>query len=311
MVAIFPEFLHVTSLVNITGITPITVQSLTGEGLRVTWEINKSNSSEPDNGTLTVYNLQTAARKILASIVPSLPAFGFRCSLSIGWGDAQNPGLGFVPPTQVLSGRIVSITPEFKERVDVLTEITFGDGVVEQRDAAPTGDVQKFAKLLTWSSIVRLIVLELGLALSPAADPVIDAAAFALGLPSYGAANAILGDREIREKLDNIFETLRIGYTIDDGIVRVFNPSGLRNDLPPQELAPRSGLLSFANTDDGGIEFEALANPLVAPGSQVVIRNENEIIQGGGPLRVEKIQFIGDNYADSIMTGVARKFRPV
>ena len=65
MVAIFPEFLHVTSLVNITGITPITVQSLTGEGLRVTWEINKSNSSEPDNGTLTIYNLQTAARKSL------------------------------------------------------------------------------------------------------------------------------------------------------------------------------------------------------------------------------------------------------
>jgi len=311
MVAIFPEFLNVTSLVNVGSAPPITVQNLTGEGLRVTWEIDKSNSSEPDSGRVTIYNLQTASRRILSALIPSLPGFAFRCSLSIGWGDVQNPGLGFVPPTQVLTGQIVSIVPERKERVDVLTEIRFGDGTVEQRDTAPNGTALRSAQLLTWSSIIRLVVLELGFTLSPAADLVIDQAASNLNLPSYGAANAIIGDREVREKLDNLFDTLRLGYTIDNGVVRVFDSSGLRNDLPPQRLTPLSGLLSFAVTDDGGVEFEALANPLVAPGSQVTIENAAQIVQGGGPLRVERIRFVGDNYRESIMRGVARKFVPL
>ena len=311
MVAVYPEFLNVTSLVTIGSAPPVTVQSLTGEGLRVTWEINKSNSSEPDSGSVTIYNLQTASRKILAAIVPTLPAFGFRASVSIGWGDTLNPGLGFVPPTQVMSGRIWSITPELKERTDVLTVVEFGDGLVEQRDAAPSGTSLGFAQLLTWSALVGLVVTELGLTLSPAAAPVIDAAAAARGLPSFGGANAIIGDREVREKLDNIFDTLRIGYTVDNGVVRVFDPSGLRNDLPPQVLTPLSGLLSFAQTDDGGVEFEALANPLLAPGAQVTIVGDDGIAQGGGPLRLESIQFRGDNYAQSLMTGVARKFAPL
>lgn len=310
MVAVFPEFLHVTSLVTIGSTPPITAQNLTGEGLRVTWEVNKSNSSEPDSGRVTIYNLQRASRLILAALVPSLPAFAFRCALNIGWGDVQNPGLGFVPPTLVLQGQIWSITPERKERTDVLTEIEFGDGLVEQRDTAPSGSSLALSQLLTWSSVIGFVVGELGLALSPAAIPIIDQAARAQGLPFFGAANAVIGDREIREKLDNLFDTLRLGYTVDNGIVRVFDSSGLRNDLPQQVLSPLSGLLSFANTDDGGVEFEALANPIVAPGSQVTVKDDLGITQGGGPLRVESIQFRGDNYRESIMRGVARRFRP-
>jgi len=192
----------------------------------------------------------------------------------------------------------------------VLTVIEFGDGLVELRDAAP-GGASLAAQILTWSSVVTLVAAELGLAVSPAALAVIDAAALRQGLPVYGAGNLILGDREIREKLDNIFEALRIGYTIDNGILRAFDASGLRNDLPPQVLAPLSGLLSFAVTDDGGVEFEALANPLLAPGSQVTVLNDIGIVQGGGPLRVESIEFAGDNYQNSLMRGVARRFRPV
>jgi hypothetical protein len=310
MVAVYPEFLHVTSLVTVTSTPPIVAQSVAGEGLRVTWSVRKSNSSEPDTARVTIYNLALASRKLLEALVPALPGFAFRCALSIGWGDAVNPGPGFVPPTQVLAGRIWSITPELRERTDVLTVIEFGDGLVELRDAAP-GGASLAAQILSWSSVVSLVAAELGLTVSPAALAVIDAAALRQGLPVYGAGNLILGDREIREKLDNIFEALRIGYTIDNGILRAFDGSGLRNDLPPQVLAPLSGLLSFAVTDDGGVEFEALANPLLAPGSQVTVLNDLGIVQGGGPLRVESIEFAGDNYENSLMRGVARRFRPV
>lgn len=82
---------------------------------------------------------------------------------------------------------------------------------------------------------------------------------------------------------------------------------GLRMDILPSILTPQTGLLSWEELDDGGVEFDGLAQPRVCPGAQVQMLDMLGVPIGGGPLRIDKIQFSGASEGPSTMSGTARK----
>jgi hypothetical protein len=55
------------------------------------------------------------------------------------------------------------------------------------------------------------------------------------------------------------------------------------------------------------VAIEALAQPRLVPGVQVTILDLTGVPLGGGPLRVERIEFNGSNEGESVMSGIARR----
>lgn len=308
MTAPFPFFLYPTATLTATTTPPLVVQNLDGDGLRIDWTCSKSNKPESDTAEIVIYNLGRPQRELLAALVPVLPAFSFRAVLSVGWGRVATPQ--FVPPFVLLQGNIKKIVPSRKTRTDVLTIFEIGDSVYSQRDTV-TAQVLNNIQGFTWSTAVAAVAAQQGRAVAPQALAAIDAAATRRRIPLTQLRNLNLRSGDLDQVLTDLLETLKLNYVVENDIVHVFDTSGLRLDLPQVVLSASGGLLSYSEEDDGAVSFSALANPLVQPGSQVVVLDELNLIVGGGPLRVERIDFAGSTAANSTMDGIARKFEVI
>jgi len=285
--------LHVAARVIITTDPPmwppILVENLTGQGLRLDWQVDKMRGPDPDSVSLTIYNLATVSRALLsaawAAFAPTI------ISLYIGWG-----GL----PELVFKGDAWHMVPERVEGTDIITTIQARDGGLALRDTPPSGST---GFSLGVQLAVAQILGQMGLTPSSTAMAAIGLAA---GENPVAATIQHIDADEPREALDILLASVGLAWGIADGMFVVYR-GGLRNDVLPAILAPKSGLLNWRVADDGGVEFEALAQAGVVPGCQVTINGPTGEVIGGGPLRIDEIRFGGSTEGLSTMTGVARK----
>jgi hypothetical protein len=267
---------------------PVLLEDLTGDGLRIEWEVQKQRGPTPDTATITVYNLSAITRLALATYRGT--GLKLIIKLFAGWGRL---------PEQLFSGGAWNVTADRRSGTDILTVLECGDGLNELRDTPPAGGGTIG---LAMAELVALYVLSLGLKMSPFALSLI--AQTAAAFPITQRFNMTF-DSEPRAALNVLMASIGLSWGVDDETFVVYK-GGLRNDLLPSILAPQSGLLSWTPLDGGGLEFEAVAQPRVVPGIQLQCFNTRGAMLGGGPLRCETISFSGCSQGPHVMRGIAR-----
>ncbi len=265
---------------------PVVLDNFSGDGLRVEWTVTKTRTSAPDKATITVFNFAVALRKAISAFV-ALP-IPLLIQLFIGWQV----------PEQLFTGQAWKIVAEKRTPTDVLTILECGDGVKPLKDTPPAGGA-------TFGIGIQLatsrILGTMGLRPSLPTLGVIASRAAAIPLQSF----QFVATGEPTEDLDQLMASIGLAWGIQGGEFVVFD-GGLKPGVPTI-LSPLTGLLEWTEVDDGGIEFMALAQPRVDGGSQIVITDPFGVTLGGGPLRVETVEFSGASEGPSTMRGVARK----
>ena len=281
----------------------VILENLTGQGLRIDWQIEKCIGPSPNTCDLVIYNLNLAQREALA--VASAAPIPLIVSLQIGWAGLAPAGI----PEIVFIGQVWEIEATKKENTNVLTLIKIGDGAKPLADTPPNGGTLIG---ITFAAMVNVLAAELGLPVSPAATTKIAEKAAALPVPTF----QFTGDESPRDYLNVVLASLGLSWGVEDCILVVYQ-GGLLPTPPgflPPLLAPFSGLLSFRELDDGSLNFEALAIPAVKPGALVLFQDFDFTTGitktiGGAPMRIERVQFTGSTMGPSIMTGLARRLQ--
>jgi hypothetical protein len=140
--------------------------------IRVTFDISKDSSEEPNDHTIRIYNLAADTRKALEE--PDL-----RCVLYAGYAEEGGPLL-------MASGTLVFAYTRF-EQPDIVTELIVKDGFTEIRDTAVSIGLGPGAQA---STIIRDIARQMGLPLVMA-DELPDRR-WQQGFSFYGAARTAL-----------------------------------------------------------------------------------------------------------------------
>ncbi len=298
MVAAFKRFfIPAVKLNTAQGI----VSNLDGNGLRFTWEIERDNTNAADKGRISIFNLSSAFRGVLFEAWRALSAAsGYLVEFGIGWDGV---------PQTVIRGDVWRLTPNRRTPTDVETVIEIGDGQKNLRD-------QTVGR--SFSNVRISIVLEYLVALPPATA---DAGGGGLGLiyPPESKALVAQATSELpiqtwgnipagantREAIDLIMSTLGLTWRIHNGAFVVLR-GGLSNKPPPL-IRPGTGLISYEVRDDGGIDFTALSNPDVEPGTQVLVQDDNGRPFAEPAYRVDRAVYRGDTDGESVMTVNASK----
>lgn len=279
---------------------PNPVVNLDGNGLKIEWDIERTRSSTPDQGTVTIYNLSPSSRKILHEAWKlSTAVASYLVDLSIGWG-------GLVE--RVFVGDVWKIVPEVRVGEDVLTVLELGDGGPKLRDAANPKQANMNNAQITF---ILLVLVEadpslggLGLPIDPISRGVIEARARLspfLGFDNYA------GQGNTADQLDELMDMLDLEWKIHQGVFIVMaagNAATASVDAIP--LVAASGMLSWSQEDNGGITATALANANVKPGTQIQVQDSFGPV-GLVPYRVERVSFTGATDGESIMQITARK----
>lgn len=283
------EFTVEQGAVLTSGVTTVVIDNLIGDGLRVEWDVEKTSNPDPDTAHLVIYNLNKPLRKQISAL-NNLPG-RVLVQLQIGWAGI----------TEVLfRGESWRMVPERRAGTDILTEIEAGDGM-QPLDAGPSGGASYG---VGFSALIALLAEQQGWRISLAAVAEIQAAGAALAVSQFQH----VADYSPVEQINLIMASLRLSWGVTDGQFVVYR-AGIRNDVVPALLTPQNGLLTWAELDDGGAEFEALTQPRTVPGQQISINDELGVPVGGGPLRVEHVTFSGSSEGPSLMRGVARKLQ--
>lgn len=272
---------------------------LDGTGLRVQWQLELSRTSNADQASVSIFNLSKAIRDSLYEGWKAASG-DFRTAMelgiALGWAGVATP---------LFKGQVWRFVPAETTMTEVITRIEAGDGGVTLRDATNTLG-STFATQTLGLVITYLVQTILAVEIDPASLTLITQRAAELPVASWD--NYVLtGDPQ--DRLDELVDTLGLEWKILNGRFVVMDKGILGvTDLPTAPLlGPASGLLSWAPTDDGGVELTALADPRVIPGRQIAVIDEF-----GKPIdsqrhRVETVTFTGDNYAESVMRVRARK----
>lgn len=274
---------------------PTQLINLDGSGLWMAWELSRSRSSKSDQCEVTIANLSPLVRAQLFAAwqaTRSTP-FGFPMALYLGW-DRQL--------TLAFSGEVYDLIPSRRVGVDVHTVIRMGEGYksVERNADAPTVHTYSAGQgAVIWGLLVYCFT-QLGLRVDPAQQPVVEAAVVATPLPVDGQISL---EGETREVLDGLVASLGLEWKVIDGLV-VFMRQGVTASAQGSAamlLDAAHGLLSWEETDGGGIRVDALAQPQARPGDQFVV-----IDSFGAPLgalyRCESVSMSGATDHTSIMT---------
>lgn len=281
---------NVAATLQVATIPPFFLTNVTGQGLRVDWTVEKTNTPDPDRAEIQIFNLDLPQRKSLA--VAQTSPIPVVVALQIGWE---------MIPELLFTGQAWKIIPEKRELTDVITMITAGDGAQPTKESPPAGGaVFKAPAQLLFTKIL----LQLGIPASAAAIALVGLKATQIPITAW----QLSFDEPPRQNMDDLMASLGLSWGVSGGFVVVYQ-NGIRNDVLPVILTPVSGLLTWEELDDGGVNFEALAQVGVVPGGQIKILDPFGQPVGGVSLRVENVTFTGSTMGDSRMSGLARKLQ--
>ncbi len=305
MPVLFPRYLNVAAKVTVSdflGSVSFDVENLDGDGLYMEWSVERQLSTQADTGSVRIYNLGSIQQGLIQSIVKSSQgsdgsAIG-NVEIAVGWERKT---------FSLMKGQIWKLQAKLYEDPDVVTNIEFGVGLASNRDSQPLP-----------TAVAEILVTDQLAALASRFRPPrlldVDQVTSAV-VSSPNGLRAIAGNdpsgTPAKQTFDTIVSGLGPGYSWgynQNGLIVVFN-RGLLSIAPgtlPQIVRARTGLLSFAEEDNGSITFDALANPAIAPGGIVSIIDRFDKPVGQPVMRVESATFTGDTRSGSLMSAVAR-----
>lgn len=284
-----------------TAPNPLVYANLDGNGIKLEWDIQRTRTQSPDQGTLAIYNLGLAARTALKayltySTAPINALLPLLLEFSIGWG-------GLVE--KIYAGKAWKWVLEKRVGEDLVTILEIGDGTLQVENAVLGSS---FADMFVETAVLLVVSAAPPVGLGYPIDPVSAALikARAATLPVKQATFIEYGDT--RDTVDGFMETLGLEWKIHNGKFIVLDRGNAATASPVAVLLQASGgLLTWEQTDSGGISCTALANPNVAPGTQIVVMDSFNVPVGSPAFRVERVRFHGATDGESLMEIEARK----
>jgi hypothetical protein len=315
------EMLNVTAQLLVRSVPPVLLKNDSGLGLRIEWEVEKSITTTPDKAKIRIYNLAKVSRAAIEAAA-ALPV-PTKVDLYIGWRGLLPVG---VPPTLLFSGTLWKVIPELwdddytggvtraglrEERtgLDIVTELEATDGGVELRDTPASGTT---AVAIGVNLALNLVLGQLGVTASPAAIGIVVSRAAALPVQAFQDVSHL----DPEDQLDALMATIGLSYSFKAGFFVVYEGGLIKEELLVN-LGPQSGLLRVNKSGAGAIEFEALAQAEVGPGTPVQFFEKLTPagvpipVLTGGPVGVESVIFRGATEGPSLMEGVAREVQVI
>jgi len=292
MVANYQEFIiPAVSLATSVGV----IQNLDGDGLLFEWDILRTRTSEPDTGTIGIYNLSPA---ISGAIQEAYNAFrdstGFEVIFSLGWQRI---------PKKVMVADVWRYVPALRDSTDVMTVFELGDGLRGTQDSQigynlSGATVAEFLKFVIVAPVNGGDIGGggLGLILSPDSAAIIDAASTKANLGAFSSLPVL---QSTKQAVDLIMATIGLEWRIHNGEFIPLRAGTINR--PGYILRPNRGLVEYTKRDDGGASVVALAIPEVQPGLQVFIQNNLGKNLDAPVYRVDSVRFTGSSNGQSLM----------
>lgn len=328
----FKAFSQVAASAILGTAFPFLVANLDGEGLTMTWDILRPRRG-PETGVVTIYNLSAARRqaihaawkaasakrvppgvvetragsyllqaqgdvsvaRLLAKRADPVLPYGYKLQFSIGWERV---------PTLVYRGDVIKMRPSKRQGQDVLTIMELGTQSVE--DAAVGASFSEVRHVLIIEFLVKAPPPNgFGLQIEPASLAKIKERDAQLGIAKYdswaraGSTSTIVTD---------LLLLLDLEWKIHNGRFIVTEKGNAATaSLDAFVLSPQTGLLEWAEVDDGGVELMALGVPDLQSGHQISALDTHGKPIGATRHRVESVRFTGTTEGRSLMAVEGRK----
>ncbi len=248
-----------------------TREMLTVNDLRLKFQCERSIGSNPNQGTLEIYNLSERSRNF-ANVPPEKPgvetAKGLYVELSAGYQNFTR---------MILAGNATGGSAY--EAPEWVTRINLVDGGTALRSST----IQKsYGAGFSMNRVIMDVVESFHLPIGYV-KPIITADV---------VRNGLTLDGNNKKVLDDFAATYGFRWSVQNGAINLVDKnSGLPQ--PAVNLSPQTGLLGSPVRTDKGINFKCLLIPLIVPGGKVVLSN-NSVYNGG--LIVQKASYAGDTH---------------
>lgn len=261
------------------------------EGPRISWDITRDLTPEPDHGEIKVWNLDpTAALAMRSAWELALPGL-YKVSLSFGW-DAKVLLWAVLDP--------YAITPSIPDGpVDIVTRFEVGDGGIGLRD----GVVGMSLAAGDFSQMIQILAVGLKAGIDPASLAVFQAAAASAPVQLFDNLS-LYGDP--RSIFTDLMESLDLQWWIQNSTI-IIVPSGTPLAGPPAIVTPETGLLTYSPNADGSISLTMLADPAIAQGQAIIVLDEFKAPIAEGVYRAYSVRCVGDTNTGATMEIHAKK----
>lgn len=244
------------------------------EGLRITFNIEKTFEPSPNKATIDVYNLAPQTRALLKKK-------GVKVTLEVGYGAILNKKA----VTEVIFKGDAVKSKTVKRGADRITTVELADGLAAMQESTVN---MSFAPGSSVKQVMGAVMGKFGL---PQAD-----VSGADGGGTYQNGVTISG--MAKDVMNTLAGKTGSEWSVQDGSLQVLPINGFTKD-PVIVLSPSSGLIGSPNLSgfqnsqekkDAGIEFNALIIAGLKPGRRVKIESE----EVNGQFIVRKVTFKGD-----------------
>ena len=279
-----------TPAVGSTGFDEAVYQSgkaKTITGLRVTFDIKKTETPESNSCTITVNNLSDSTRKFIKAR-NGFSGTGMIVTLRAGYEEMHGNNLPII-----FTGDITNVWHDITAP-NVVTTMECHEGRVSIKHSGFSKSYRSGARV---RQIITDIITELGLPIHAAVD--------LSALPDYTLSRGFAFDGLASDALTRICSGYGLRWSVQNNSVKVY-PTANRNGTPGTDnRAAITGMLvgspkrvkkdmkAIDAVDFIGYEFNALLMPEVCPGGKVHI---NSIESGNVILGVSDVHHRGDNW---------------
>lgn len=258
---------------NLVMINKRTNQRLDVSGLRFVFNFERSATSDPNSGTIQVYNLASKSRAF-CDIPPEkkgvLTKNGLFVELSAGYQGLVRRIL-----TGNATGRSEYQGPDWVTSIDVLDGGTALRTTTIHKSYGPGFSVNRIIH-----EVAESFELPIGYIKPVITDDVVQH-----GLTLDGLNRKILSDFGRRYKFS---------WCVDNGAINLVDRN-LGLPQPAVNLSPKTGLIGSPIKTDKGVNFKCLIIPLIVPECKVRLSG-NSIFNG--EVLVQRIRYSGDTHGD-------------
>lgn len=245
------------------------------EGLRITFEVEKSNEGKPAPANISIYNLSDKSRALFEGV-------GTRVILSAGY--ESNFGVIFsgniVRAKQKKKKSIVKETTQHRyEEVDIITEIEAADGHNKYRTSYTARAFPPGTKV---RDVLSALTTDFGLTANIDLEAIAEDAQYAQGFSAC---------QETRYLLDDICKTYGLEWSIQNEILQIISKDKTTK-FGAILLTPKTGLIGSPVKTTNGCEFKSLLQPSIIPGASVKL--ESKFFNG--LYKVQKVTHKGDSH---------------
>ncbi|MGV8004336.1 hypothetical protein QPK14_20285 [Photorhabdus temperata subsp. temperata] len=258
-----------------------TKESIEITNLRVTFEVSKTITSEPNSATIRVYNLNQSHRNLITSKTYN------KVSLAVGYEELR----------VIYTGDIIEVVT-LRDDLDFIIELTCGDGY----EAYTSALVNKTLK----AGATDADILSEATKSMKVGNGVVD-------LPKdrqLPRGKVLTGNT--RDIMHKIARNNGANWSVQDGNMVVLPKNKVLADNEGFVLSQETGMIGSPEKTDDGLQITCLCNPALRIGS--LVRIKSIIPEYNGDYKITELEHSGDFMSDdwnTLITCTGGKYQKV